>query len=90
MRGTHGNVGLVPKSVRSALSGRTFSSWDEFRQEFWKAVSADPALAGQFSKANQGHMRNGNAPFVSKAQTFGGRDRYELHHVQPRARGGEV
>lgn len=33
-------------------------------------------------------MGNGRAPFVSPAQTYAGRERYELHHMTPRSRGG--
>ncbi|MBM7789143.1 RHS repeat-associated core domain-containing protein [Tenggerimyces flavus] len=88
LRGTHGNAGRVPDSVNTALSGRKFNSWKEFRGEFWRAVSADPALAGQFSASNQRQMSQGLAPFVHPGQRYGGRLRYELHHVTPRSRGG--
>ncbi|WP_405059209.1 hypothetical protein OG474_41690 [Kribbella sp. NBC_01505] len=88
LRGTNGNAGLIPDSVRSALSGRTFTKWPEFREEFWKAVASDPALISKFKPENVAQMRNGNAPFVHKTQRYGGRERYEIHHRTPKSRGG--
>lgn len=90
LRGSHGNAGRVPAFVRDSLAGRSFNSWEEFRGEFWVAASNDPSLMSQFSQSNQRLMSRGYAPFVHSSQTFGGRSRYELHHVVPRSRGGEV
>lgn len=78
----------MPSSVRGTLSGRSFNSWEEFRGEFWKAVASDPELAKGFNAGNQSLMRSGRAPFVKDTQQYGGRERYELHHVVPRSRGG--
>jgi hypothetical protein len=79
---------LVPGSVRLALEGQTFASRAEFRGAFWRAVADDPSLAGQFTRSNQRLMSQGKAPFVAESQQYGGRLRYELHHITPVSRGG--
>ncbi|WP_375546505.1 HNH endonuclease signature motif containing protein [Actinophytocola gossypii] len=88
LRGTHGNAARVPDSVKTALDGRVFGSWKEFRGAFWEAVAADPALASGFSASNLRLMKRGKAPFVHGSQQYGGRMWYELHHITPRSRGG--
>jgi hypothetical protein len=88
LRGSSGNAGRVPESVRSALEGQTFTSREAFRSSFWQAAADDPALAGQFSRSNVSLMRSGRAPVAPSSQHFGGRIRYELHHITPVSRGG--
>lgn len=39
LRGSEGNAGAVPGQVADKLRGRRFSSFDEFRAAFWKAVA---------------------------------------------------
>jgi hypothetical protein len=51
-------------------------------------VASDPELVAQFTARNRALMRGGNAPFVYRAQTYGGRERYEIHHRTPKSRGG--
>ncbi len=89
MRGTEGNLGIIPKDIADQLKGREFKSFDEFRSEFWKTVG-NSKYASEFSTANVSNMRNGYAPFVTESQTLGGRVRYELHHKVPIHAGGSV
>jgi RHS repeat-associated protein len=88
LRGSSGNAGRVPDSVRTALEGQTFSSREAFRSSFWQAAADDPALAGQFSRSNVSLMSSGRAPIAPSSQHFAGRMRYELHHITPVSRGG--
>lgn len=88
LKGSHGNAGRVPPAIREAMGGVSYGSWAEFRGAFWKAVAGNDELAGQFSKSNRAQMAKGNAPFVHSSQTYAGRDRYEIHHITPRSRGG--
>jgi hypothetical protein len=90
VRGTEGNAGKVPESVAGRLRGRMFASRQEFRENFWKEVADDPALAAQFGPANVALMRDGLAPFAARTQRYGGHERYVLHHRTPVARGGDV
>ncbi|WP_207211860.1 polymorphic toxin-type HINT domain-containing protein [Promicromonospora panici] len=90
LKGTQANAGRIPSSVRQAMSGKTFKDWADFRETFWKTVGDDGDLAKHFSSSNQTIMKNGNAPFVHSSQTFGGQDRYVLHHITPRAQGGAL
>ncbi|QRK12842.1 hypothetical protein JQX13_24100 [Archangium violaceum] len=89
IRGTHGNAGLVPKDVASKLEGRTFQSFDDFRGEFWKAVS-ETRYASEFSASNQTLMRSGYAPYVVEGQQLGEWAVYELHHMESIHQGGSV
>ena len=65
MRGSNGNIGLVPKEVADNLRGRKFNSFDDFRNAFRQEYSTS-SYAGEFSKANIERMRKGLA---SKAQS---------------------
>jgi hypothetical protein len=52
----------IPKQVADLLRGRSFSTYDDFRGEFWRTVASIPELAAEFSPQNQKLMRKGNAP----------------------------
>jgi hypothetical protein len=93
LRGTSGNVGLMPGQIARKLEGRQFTSFADFRQKFWLAVGEDEALLSQFTKSNQALIKQGKAPFVVADQVTGrGRnDRvYNLHHIVPIEEGGDV
>lgn len=90
LKGSHGNAGLVPKSVADRLRGRSFNNFDDFREAFWKAVAEDPNLASQFSESNITKMRNGLAPTPVKSQWLGKQKTYVLHHRTPIYLGGAV
>ena len=90
LRGTQNNAGLVPIEVAEKLVGRQFSKFDDFRQEFRKA-KADSKYGQQFTRRDQGRMRQGLSPRVDEGtQNLGGRARYELHHIVPISEGGSV
>ncbi|SHG17529.1 hypothetical protein SAMN02745781_04150 [Vibrio gazogenes DSM 21264] len=80
----------VPSQIADQLRGREFSSFDGFRKAFWKAVSEDTNLMSQFSRANQRIIKRGGSPFVIPEETVGGRDRFEIHHVEEIQHGGAV
>ncbi len=80
----------VPKSVAQALAGRQFSSFDAFREAFWKAAAADASLASQFTSQNVARMGNGMAPFAPVSGQVGGRMSFELDHINPVAQGGAL
>jgi hypothetical protein len=90
LRGTDKNVGLFPKSVADKLRGRTFKSFDEFRQAFWKEVANDAELKTQFDADNILDMKTGLAPSVQKTQAVGKNAKYILHHRTPINQGGSV
>lgn len=89
-RGTHGNAGVFPRSIADQLRGQKFRDFDHFRSEFWKAVSKDTDLSGQFSKSNIARMSDGLAPKVSVTQGVGKNTSYVLHHIEPIQHGGGV
>ncbi|CNL51601.1 colicin-like bacteriocin tRNase domain-containing protein [Yersinia alsatica] len=80
----------IPSQIADKLRGQEFSSFDKFRETFWREVSQDPELAGQFNKINRSIMRNGISPFPPKKEHVGGREKYEIHHVNPINGGGAV
>ncbi len=90
LKGTGGNAGLFPKSIAEKLKGQDFSSFDAFRQKFWKEVAEDSDLAPQFSVQNIAKMKNGNAPTPIPEQWLGGQTSYILHHKTPINQGGKV
>ena len=71
MRGTQGNIGLIPQEVADKLSGRSFNNFNEFRSAFWKEV-ANSTYAKEFSSGNIGRMQKGLAPRVLDTQQYGG------------------
>ncbi|MBX9480458.1 S-type pyocin domain-containing protein [Yersinia enterocolitica] len=72
----------IPAQIADKLRGREFSSFDRFREAFWREVANDPELSGQFIELNQRRMREkGYSPFTPSKEKVGGRDKFELHHV---------
>ncbi|HHL2501874.1 TPA: HNH endonuclease signature motif containing protein [Yersinia enterocolitica] len=72
------------------LHGRKFSSFDRFREEFWRTAANDPELAEQFKSGNLGNIKNGKASSSRQSERVGGRVKYELHHVKPISKDGAV
>ena len=89
MRGSNGNIGLVPKEVVDNLRGREFNSFDDFRSAFWQEYSTS-SYAGEFSKANIKRMRKGLAPKAPSSQQYKNITSYVLHHKNPIYNGGGV
>jgi hypothetical protein len=89
-RGTHGSIAEIPAQVATALRGKTFNNFDDFRGAFWKAVAGDADLAAHFGKANVTRMQNGLAPIAPGAQHYGKIKSYVLHHRNPIHNGGDV
>jgi hypothetical protein len=87
LRGTHGNAGNVPADIAAALKGKTFTSFDQFRGEFWKTM-AGSKYSKEFGKSNLERMLKGNAPVALREQSIGSRITYELHHKTPIKSGG--
>ncbi len=90
LKGSDGNAGLFPKSVADKLRGKSFNSFDEFREAFWKEVANDPHLATQFKPQNISLMKQGKAPIPVEEQWLGGQKTYILHHKTPINQGGGV
>ena len=89
MRGSQGNIGIIPKEIGDRLQGRTFNNFDEFREALWIEIG-NSKYAHEFSSQNVARMKNGNAPFVSLTQTNGKNNKYVIHHKTPIHAGGEV
>ena len=89
MRGTQGNIGLIPQEVANKLSGRSFNSFDDFRSAFWKEV-ANSSYTSEFSTRNITRMSKGLAPKIAKSQQYGKLSSYVLHHKTPIHAGGGV
>ena len=89
LRGTHGNAGNVPLDVAKMMEGKSFNSFDLFRNEFWKSMSKSK-YAAEFGEANITRMESGLAPFAVKSQHIGLQKNYHLHHKSPISHGGAV
>lgn len=72
----------ISSQVADKLRGRTFRNFGHFREEFWLAVSECPELLRQFTKSNQTIIKSKGAPFVIEEQAIGGRELFELHHIE--------
>jgi hypothetical protein len=89
LRGSHSNAGNVPLEVAKMMEGKTFNSFDQFRNEFWKSM-ASSKYAGEFKASDLARMSKGNAPITLLEQSVGKRVTYELHHKTPISQGGAV
>jgi len=90
LRGTDGNVGIIPGQVAAQLAGQRFANFDAFREAFWTTVGNTPELASQFNRANQARMMDGYAPIAPESQHVGDQGAYVLHHIDPIQHGGGV
>lgn len=81
---------VISNRIADKLRGQHFSSFKDFREEFWRVAIGDPELSPQFSANNFNEMKNGRAPFTRKNDRLGGRVKFELHHITPVAEGGSV
>lgn len=93
MYGTDKNAGVIPKEIADKLRGKQYNSFDEFRNDFWKAV-AETDYANEFlingDPKNYYRMKNGGAPLVVSNQAINGSFTYQLHHIIPINQGGSV
>ena len=90
LRGTERNAGLFPKSIADKLRGKQFTNFDDFKQQFWKAVADEPSVANQFDANSNQRMQGGLSPFTDVSQQIGGMKNYVLHHKKPINQGGAV
>ncbi len=90
LKGNQGNAGFFPKSIADKMRDKNYSNFDQFREDFWRNVAADPKLSKDFSSQNITRMQNGNAPRVRNTQNLGGQNTYQIHHNTPINQGGEV
>ena len=89
MRGTHGNIGVIPREIADRLRNRTFNNFNKFRNTFWQEV-ANSSYANEFCQSNISRMQQGLAPKAVKEQHYGKISSYILHHINPIHNGGGV
>ncbi|WP_261371860.1 S-type pyocin domain-containing protein [Yersinia aldovae] len=58
-----GQGAAISAQIADKLRGMKFSSFDRFREAFWRAVANDPELSGQFSLRNITFLKRGYAPY---------------------------
>ena len=80
----------IPTRIADRLRGREFSTFDAFRKALWIEVVNDPGLRSQFIPDNIERMQNGNAPKARYRDSNGSKGSFEIHHVNPVSKGGEV
>ena len=81
----------IPTRIADQLRDKEFKTFNNFREAFWKAVAAEPALSAQFNENNLTRMRDrGYAPKTPSAQQHKSQISFILHHVQPIAADGGV
>lgn len=89
MRGSQGNVGLIPKEIGDKLQEKVYNNFDDFRKSYWKEV-ANSSYANEFSSSNVKRMNKGLAPKAVSGQHYGKISSYILHHKNPIHNGGGV
>ncbi|CZF86944.1 Pyocin-S2 [Grimontia marina] len=80
----------IPSQIADKMRGREFSSFDKFREAFWKEVYADEELRSQFRPGNQGNLKKGRAPKAVPSEWHFEKASFELHHVKEIQHGGAV
>ncbi|KAJ5414998.1 hypothetical protein N7509_000096 [Penicillium cosmopolitanum] len=90
--GSHKNAGLVPRDIGERLVALDFQSFDEFRGVFWKTVSESKYAMDlvELGPDALSRMSAGLSPFAHESQQLGKRLVYELHHITPINKGGNV
>ncbi|MFR5451680.1 MAG: RHS repeat-associated core domain-containing protein [Roseburia hominis] len=80
MYGTDKNAGVIPKEIADKLREKQYNNFDEFRNDFWKAV-AETDYANEFlingDPKNYYRMKNGGAPLVVSNQAINGSFTYQ-------------
>jgi hypothetical protein len=82
-KGTHNNVGKLPKQIADKMQGMDFRNFDHFRETVWKLVANDPKLSLNFEPEILNGMKKGIAPLAPLEQWNGKIDSYQLHHIKP-------
>ncbi|QJT78667.1 S-type pyocin domain-containing protein [Kosakonia sp. MUSA4] len=85
-----GDGAPLPEQIAEKLNGKNYSSFDSFRNAFWRAVAVDPELSKQFSTYDLNRMQRGRAPVADFTESAGKRVGIELHHKVAIYTGGEV
>ncbi|MJG42035.1 colicin-D [Salmonella enterica subsp. salamae] len=80
----------IPSRIADKLRGREFANFNSFRGAFWKVVAADPELSKQFGEDDIELLKLGRAPTVRFKDSVGKRVKYEIHHRDEVAKGGDV
>jgi hypothetical protein len=80
----------IPDTIANILKGKKFSTFGKFREAVWEAIAADEKIRPQFNGVNQKLMERGKSPFSVTSGKVGGREKYELHHLQSISEGGAV
>lgn len=89
--GNYGESGApIPSQIADKLRGKEFKSWRDFREQFWTAIANDQELRKQFTPQNLTAMSGGYAPFPPQSEQVGGRDSFEIHHIDHISNGGDV
>lgn len=87
---TNATGARIPSQIADRLRGQRFPNFDKFREALWESVGNDSELASQLSSANLAQVKRGKAPYPKKSDQVGGRDKYEIHHIEEVGKGGAV
>lgn len=80
----------IPQQIASKLRGKRFSSWAAFRRRLWQTIGRSPLFENEFEPAELLSMRRGLAPLAELDERLGKKIKYEIHHVERIADGGDV
>jgi hypothetical protein len=83
-------VDVFPRQIAVLMNNRTYGSWREFREEFWRLVAASP-LAGHFAPWQWSPARQaaGHAPLATRPERGRGIT-YQISHQDPVSHGADT
>jgi len=85
-----GLEGAIPAQVGDQLRGRSFRTFDDFREAFWQTSAQTPEVRAQFGASNVQLMESKRAPIVPKSEQYGEQKQFVLHHKLPIQHEGAV
>lgn len=80
----------VPAVIAEALSGKKYAEFRNLKRAIWRELSKHPELTKDMNSANLSLIAKGMAPYVPRNERKGGRIRFEIHHINPISKGGDV
>lgn len=80
----------IPSVVADALRGRQYAEFRNLKRAIWREMAKHPEIVNSMNERNIELIRQGKAPIAPESEQKGGRLWYEIHHITPISKGGDV
>lgn len=85
------NLGApIPSVVADALRGRQYAEFRNLKRAIWREMSKHPEVTSGMNDRNIELIKQGKSPVAPRSERKGGRLWYEIHHIKPISKGGDV